>query len=361
MVVAIVNLIDTIEDFLINEIAPQAQLIDRDPLALKKALQSMGERSLLSLRIPQQWGGGGIDQLTYRQFQVLIARYSGALAFLQTQHQSAANQIFSGDNEDMKTNYLPPMARGETLIGIGVSHLRREGKPLVRAIPLENNQYRLTGEVPWVTGLGFFESFIIGATLPDGRSLYSFIPFGESRQETGGKIIIGEVMELAVMGVTRTVKVTLDKWIISEREVIKIKPVRSMGENDRENVLFHGYNALGCARAGLDILGAAYDKTLLDSIQQARKTLQARWDDCYQKMLSGEKSEFPYRLRLRAEAINLAFACSQAAVIVSGGGGNYLDHPAQRVYREALLYAVSGQTIDVMEASLQGLVNQARI
>ncbi len=360
MVATKIYLIQEIEEFLINEIAPQAQLIDQDPSALKKALQSMGQRSLLSLRIPQQWGGAGMDQLTYRKFQVLIARYSGALAFLQTQHQSAASQIFSGVNEQLKDHYLSKMATGEALLGIGFSHLRRHGVPAVRAVPLENDRYEISGEVPWVTGLGFFQSFILGATLPDGQSLYCLIPFQETQQEGGGKIGIGEVMQLAVMTVTQTVKVTLDKWVITPRELIKIKPSGSMQENDRENVLFHGYNALGCARAGLDILQRAEEKNPLNSIEQTRQILQAQWEDCYQKMLAAEKADFPYRLKLRAQAIDLAFKCSQAGVIAAGGGGNYLIHPAQRVYREALLCALSGQTRDVMEASLQGLVNQAR-
>lgn len=50
--------------------------------------------------------------------------------------------------------------------------------------------------------------------------------------------------------------------------------------------------------------------------------------------------------------------CANAAITVSSGAANYQDHPAQRVYREALVFAVSGQTTAVMEATLAELIRQ---
>jgi alkylation response protein AidB-like acyl-CoA dehydrogenase len=101
------NFLDRVELFLREAIAPQAANLDRDPQALCTALQSLGQRSLLALRVTvgQEQNGTvkqGVDEETYRSFQELVARYSGALAFLQTQHQSAATMIASSQNEDLK-------------------------------------------------------------------------------------------------------------------------------------------------------------------------------------------------------------------------------------------------------------------
>lgn len=49
---------------------------------------------------------------------------------------------------------------------------------------------------------------------------------------------------------------------------------------------------------------------------------------------------------------------SNAAVTVFSGAANYQNHPAQRVYREAVVFAVSSQTTIVTEATLAGLVAQ---
>jgi alkylation response protein AidB-like acyl-CoA dehydrogenase len=97
-------------DYLQEKVVPQANQIDREPTILKQAFQEMGDRSLLALRVPENLGGGGFSELDYRQFQVAIARASGALAFLQTQHQSAASMLAASSNQFLQQTYLPKMA-----------------------------------------------------------------------------------------------------------------------------------------------------------------------------------------------------------------------------------------------------------
>ena len=65
---------------------------------------------------------------------------------------------------------------------------------------------------------------------------------------------------------------------------------------------------------------------------------------------------FEENLQLRSWAINLAGRSAQAAVTVSSGAANYKHHAAQ-VYREALMFTVSGQTTEIMEATLARLVH----
>src|SRR4028118_2085556 len=146
-------LLDSIESYLRESVAPLASEMDSEPEVLREALRGMGDRSLLALRVPKVWGGKEVSEQTYRRFQQLVPRYSGALAFLQTQHQSAAEMLAKSENESLKRQYLPYMGNGQLLVGVGFSQLRRKGAPPVRAIPVEGG-YHLDGEVPWVTEIG---------------------------------------------------------------------------------------------------------------------------------------------------------------------------------------------------------------
>ncbi len=346
------NLLKSAQTYFIEQVLPQAALLDRDTKALKQAFQGMGDRGLLGLNVPQQWGGKGVSELTYRRFQILVARYSGALAFLQTQHQGAVSKLISSPNAPLKQTYLPLMATGETLVGVGFSQLRRQGKPLMQAIPVKGG-YRLTGEVPWITGWGIFEEFIIGATLPTSESLYGMVPFQE---ETG--LSFSQPMELAVMGVTNTVSATLTDWFLPSDRLVSLHPPGTVQENDRKNVLHHGFFALGCAQAGLDILKQAYQRKTLPFLSQVLDSLTEEVTRCTETMLGSLSSKrVPYekRLQLRGWAINLAQRCTQGAVTASSGGANFLSHPAQRVYREALVFTVLGQTTEIMEETLNQL------
>ncbi|WP_299411062.1 acyl-CoA dehydrogenase family protein [Acaryochloris sp. IP29b_bin.148] len=342
------------ETYLQDEIAPQAMQIDQSAESLFQALHQLGHRKWLGLRVPQEWGGHDLDELTFRQFQEQVSRYSGALAFLQTQHQSAAALIARSPNTALKEKYLPYLSSGKVLIGIGFSHLRRQNPPPVQAVPTESG-YEITGEVPWVTGQGCFQHFILGAQLADGRAIFGLVPLATVSQPAAGLIGCSPPLSLASMGSTRTVKVRLNRWQLPQEAVVVIRPPGWIHTNDQKNSLHHSFFALGCAQAGLDILASGKRPDFVHSTRQALdRELQSCRQAIYQEQQSPELA-LPKRLGLRAWAIELANRCAHAAVISGRGGANLLDHPAQRVYREALAFSVFGQTTDVMEASLARL------
>ncbi|MEO0376125.1 MAG: acyl-CoA dehydrogenase family protein [Cyanobacteria bacterium P01_A01_bin.17] len=343
--------------YLQAKIAPQAAELDRDPQRLAQAVKDLGNEHLLGLRVAPQWGGQGLAHLAFLQFQELVSRYSGALAFLQTQHQSAAAMLAASQNELLKQQYLTEMVSGKLLMGVGFSQLRRRGEPVLKAVPCETG-YQLYGEVPWITGFGCFQQFVVGATLPNGDSLFGLMPFNAQTQPQGGSLCLSEPLRLAVMESTQTVEAVVRDWYLPQTHVLAIKPAEWIHEKDRRNVLQHSFFALGCAQAGLDIVAAAQE-SLPDFVGEALRLQSQTLETCrsviYQAQENSESS-FEERLLLRADAIALAVCCAQMAVTVSRGAANYSDHPAQRVYREALAFTVFGQTTAVMEATLKRLV-----
>lgn len=52
---------------------------------------------------------------------------------------------------------------------------------------------------------------------------------------------------------------------------------------------------------------------------------------------------------------------SNAEVTVSSGVANYQNYSVQRLYREAVVFAVSSQTTVAIEATLAGLVARAKL
>ncbi|HEY9907529.1 MAG TPA: acyl-CoA dehydrogenase family protein [Thermosynechococcaceae cyanobacterium] len=348
-------------------ITPHAAEIDRDSRALEDALNQLGQANLLALKVPRSLGGWGVDDLTFGQFQALLARTSGALAFLQAQHQSAGAILSHSNNAEVQQAYLPRMAIGEARVGVSFAHLRRHPSP-VRAIATLHG-YRITGESPWVTGYGIFQTFIVAATLPDGQAVYGMVPFrtissptvsSHTPHQDGGTIACGKPMELAAMSSTATVAVQFQDWFLPQSQVVCLKPVSAIPQSDRLNVLQHSFFALGCAAAGLDILDATAEAKQLLFLRSTHTQLSAELADCRQKIFAARSGEeFAVKLELRAWAIDLAVRCAHAAVAASSGAANQSHHAAQRVYREALAFTVSGQTTAVMEATLARLARSS--
>jgi alkylation response protein AidB-like acyl-CoA dehydrogenase len=348
------DIFNSTETYLKNCVAADAETIDSDSEALKTALVGLEDRSLLALRVPQKWGGADIDAQTFYEYQELTARYSGALGFLQTQHHSATAMLAKSDNELLQSICLPAIALGELRLGVGFSHLRRSGNPAVTATPTQNG-YLLSGTVPWVTGFRLFQKFIVAALLPDDRAVFGLLPF-ENIASASGQISCSEIMPLIAMSSTNTVTVTLANWWLDESQIISLQPKDWIVTNDTKNILNFVPATFGCIRAGLDIIQAAAQTKKSSIIVSAYEKLAHKLDRLKQNFPPSQHSSKAEQLALRAQAIDLGVRCGHAAVTVSSGAANSQKHPAGRVYREALVYTVSGQTQDVMAATLDELI-----
>lgn len=351
------QVLEVAEEYLATEVGPQANLIDGDAEALRRALHGLRDRKLMALRRPVEFGGPELDETSFRLFQESVARRSGSLAFLQTQHQSAVSMIAKWGSDELRGEYLPRMA-DEHLVGIGFSQLRRPGEPIMRAVRGDGG-YFLDGLVPWVTGHGFYHGFLIGAALPSGESVFGIVPFEDSECE-GGSIVFDGPMRLAAMESPQTMEATLTNWWLPDEKVAFVKPAGWLANNDMINVTLQAWFALGCARAGLDIVDAAFERRGAEFIQSAWQELDGELGRCREKILENEE-DLGARLRARAWAIDLAARCAHAGVVSSSGAANSIHHAAQRVYREALVYSVSAQTRDIMEASLNRLVSRGKV
>ncbi|MDJ0694476.1 cyclase family protein [Mastigocoleus sp. MO_188.B34] len=356
------NLLDIAKSYLVDRVAPIANDIDSNPDSLLTALKGLGELGLLALKVPHRWGGEELGQNDFSDFQELVARYSGALAFLQTQHQSAGSMLVNSSNSHLQEDYLPYMGTGELLVGVGFSQLRRQGKPLTEAIAVPGG-YQLDGFVPWVTGYGYFHYFIVAATLSDGRAVFGVVPFQGTQQQGGGSITFSDPASLAAMTSTNTVSATLNSWFLALENVVAVKAPSWINHNDHIKVLKSTPMVIGCALAGLDLIESTLQKKPFPFIQTAFESLNKELRECRQQIreISQQPAdvELSVKLKLRAWSIDLAARIAHACVTVSSGAANYTHHNAQRIYREALVFTVTGQTSAVMEATLARLTRNS--
>lgn len=339
--------------YLREEVRPRAQAIDRDPAVLQLALDGLFDRRLMTVKAPAELGGAGFDAVEFRTFQEEVARASGTLAFLQTQHQSAAAMLSKCDRPEIVPELIESMTTGERRIGVGFSQLRRSGPPIMRAVPT-NDGYKLDGEVPWVTGLGFYQEFLLGATEPSGECVFLIVPL-----ENRPGLTVSPPMRLASMESAQTVSVRFEGYVVKEDAILMRRPKNFIAKNDTINISLQGQFLIGCALAGVDVIRQAAIKRGLDFLDAAAARLDSEILECRDAMERSQDSlepeTAPKRLKLRAWAIDLAVRCAHAAIAASSGAANSLDHPAQRIYREALVFTVSAQTTDIMRATIDRL------
>ena len=76
----------TVRDFAEKEIAPHAAEIDRTCRFPKETFAKMGRQGLLGIPYPEEWGGAGLDYLTYAIAVEEVARVCGSTALSMAAH-----------------------------------------------------------------------------------------------------------------------------------------------------------------------------------------------------------------------------------------------------------------------------------
>src|SRR6185503_12084589 len=106
----------TVRDFAKSEVAPHAQKWDREERFPHEIVPKLAHLGLLGIRIPEEYGGSGMDTVSYAICVEEIARVDGSLALTVASHNGlGTGHILAFGNDQQKKKYLPKAAAGEWL------------------------------------------------------------------------------------------------------------------------------------------------------------------------------------------------------------------------------------------------------
>jgi alkylation response protein AidB-like acyl-CoA dehydrogenase len=106
----------TVRDFAKSEVAPHARKWDAEERFPREIIPKLADMGLLGIRIPEEYGGSGMDTTSYAICVEEIARVDGSLALTVASHNGlGTGHILSFGSEALKRKYLPKAACGEWL------------------------------------------------------------------------------------------------------------------------------------------------------------------------------------------------------------------------------------------------------
>jgi len=313
--------------FLIQRVAPRAAETDRDPGVLQKVFDEFKQQGGLRIRMPDAAGGCLLSEPGFAGFRIQLARYCGALSFLQAQHQVAVSWLArSSQQDDMRPLYQNILQDGMAL-GIGFLSPRHRAFEVKR----EGNIYLLSGDIPWVTGYGFLQH-VVTSFQHDGRRRFLMLPFHACTQASG-HVSYSEPLHLVVFNALNTVRARLDNWPVPQDKIFLSLPLNPPQEPERHNSV---YTLAGACKGLQDLVRQRPD--LPASMQNECCRLTQQLDGYIRKIMVAGGSP----AALRAEAVRLAQSWSALARWVYGGKALLLDHPVNRLSREIWQYGVAG-------------------
>ena len=132
--------------------------------------KEMGDLGLLGATIPEEFGGGGLNYVSYGLIAREVERVdSGYRSMMSVQSSLVMLPIERFGTETQKRKYLPGLARGESIGCFGLTepnHGSDPGSMVTRARAAEGG-YRLSGAKTWISNSPIADVFIVWAKTED--------------------------------------------------------------------------------------------------------------------------------------------------------------------------------------------------
>lgn len=143
-----------VRDFAEQEIKPLAQDLDEKAEFSNDLTKKMGELGLFGMYLPEQYGGQGLDTLSYIIAVEEIARIDSSQAATLAAHNSLGiGPIFYYGTEEQKMKYLPQLCTGEALWGFGLTEADAgsDSRGTKTKTVLENGEWTINGSKIFIT------------------------------------------------------------------------------------------------------------------------------------------------------------------------------------------------------------------
>lgn len=112
----------TVRDFAENEIKPVAGELDEKEEFSYETMQKMAELGLFGMFVSEEYGGQGMDYVSYIIATEELARVDGShAATVAAGNSLGIGPLYYFGNDDQKQKYLPKLCKGETLWAFGLT------------------------------------------------------------------------------------------------------------------------------------------------------------------------------------------------------------------------------------------------
>lgn len=147
---------DMARDFAQKEIAPIAAEIDETAHFPAATVQKMGELGFMGIEIPEDYGGTGMDTLSYVLSVIEVSKACASHgAIMSVNNSLVCHGIYTFGTEKQKEAFLVPLASGEKLGAYSLTEPQAGSDPAnMRCIAKydpETDEYVINGLKAWVT------------------------------------------------------------------------------------------------------------------------------------------------------------------------------------------------------------------
>ena len=353
-----------VREFAEAEVKPLAFTLDQNNEFPDEAVKKMGELGLMGLPYPKEYGGAGLDVLSYAIAVEELSRVDGGTGVILSAHTSLGTwPIAAYGTEAQKKKYLVPLCKGEKIGAFGLTEPNAgsdAGGTETTAV-LKGDHYILNGGKIFITNAPKADTYVVFAvTTPDigTRGISAFIvekgwkgfEFGDHYDKMG--IRSSSTAEL----IFNDVKVPAENLLGKEGDGFKIAMATLDG------------GRIGIASQALGIAQGAYEA----AVDYAKERVQFGKPIGFQQAISFKLADMATKLRCarmlvysaaemkehhvpygmesamaKMYASDIALEVTNDALQIFGGTGFLKGMDVERMYRDAKITTIYEGTNEI--------------
>ena len=353
-----------VRDFAEGEVRPVAEELDRTKGFPYEIVRKLGELGLMGIPYPEEYGGGGADNLSYAIAIEELTRVDSSVAITVAAHTSLGTwPIYAFGSDAHKEEWLPRLCSGQRLGAFGLTEPEAgsdAGNTRTRAT-LEDGHWVINGSKAFITNSGTRLSGVVTITARTGEDEISniLVPTGTPGYE------IGEPYRKMGWNASDTRPLSFEDCRVPEANLVGR---RGRGFSQFLQTLDGG--RIGVSAMGVGLAQGALDEALAYARQRIAfgrpiskfQTIQAKLADLsteieaarlltYKAALEKDagKSFSLTAAQAKLKTGRLAVKASEEAVQIHGGYGYIEEYPVSRFYRDAKILTIGEGTDEVQQ------------
>jgi short-chain 2-methylacyl-CoA dehydrogenase len=353
-----------VREFAEGEVRPVAEELDREKRFPYQIVEQLGKLGLMGIPYPEEYGGGGADNLSYALAIEELARVDSSVAITVAAHTSLGTwPVYAYGSEQLKGEWMPKLCSGERLGAFGLTEPEAgsdAGNTRTRAAR-ENGQWVINGAKQFITNSGTDISGFVTITARTGENEISnlLVPNG-----TPG-YVIGEPYRKMGWNASDTRPLTFEDCRVPEDHL-----VGPPGQGFRQFLQTLDGGRIGVSAMGVGLAQGALDEALAyakDRIAFGQpiskyQAIQAKLADMATEIEAARlltykaarekdagKAFSLTAAKAKLKTGRLAVRAAEEAVQIHGGYGYIEEYPVCRFYRDAKILTIGEGTDEVQQ------------
>lgn len=154
-----------------EKVKPIAFDLDQNNEFPDDIVKEMGELGFMGIPYPKEYGGQGLDAISYAITVEELSRVDGGVGVICSAHTSLGSwPIFAYGTEEQKKKYLTPLAKGEKLGGFGLTeeNAGSDAGGTETTAELDGDHYILNGKKIFITNAPKADTYVVFAVTTPG-------------------------------------------------------------------------------------------------------------------------------------------------------------------------------------------------